>query len=175
MSNFFHKLWKRWNWVDRIVPNNPTFDYACNWDIKKRKVYEMCDHCAFQPWRKASVIHHLKYTRSNLRIILEYLFLGHDFGRSVSGYEIPMIDIVPVSKECHENYYGSSKSKMSVHFTGDESNDPYWIKQPKSIDNHQSPTIALRLRLTFFLFSGGWVVSFFPAIAYFFYLITSRN
>jgi hypothetical protein len=120
------------------------------------------------------VVHHLKYKRSRFRIACGYIFLGHDFGTSVSGYEIPGWDCVPVSKHCHENYYGSSKSQQSVHFTGDENTPAYWIKMPKSIDNHQEGAIAFRLRVTFLFLSGGWILLFFPAIAYGSFLVVTR-
>lgn len=168
------KLWDRWSIGDRLVPYKTSFEYSPIWlSITRPKCLTMCSRCCLYPWRPAKVVHHLKYKRSTLRIILGYIFLGHDFGRSVSGYEIPGWDIVPISEGGHQNGYGASISRDSVHFTGDKLQKPYWIKCKNSIDNHQAPEMLWRLRLTFFLLAGGWVLLLFPIVAIASYLIVS--
>lgn len=117
-----------------------------------------------EPWRKAAIVHHLKYTRSKPRRLVEWLWFGYDFRRSNLGYEIPGWDIVPISEHCHQQEAGSSCFQYSVHFTGNENTDPYWIKAGGGIENHQALAIALRLRLTFWALSGGWIFLFFPAL-----------
>jgi len=172
MVNQIRKLIERWSITDRFVPESKTFDYSPVWVSHTRpKCLKLCDRCCLHPWKEAKIVHHLKYKRSNLRIILGYIFLGHDFGRSISGYEIPGWDIVPVSTDAHHNSYGASSSPNSVHFTG---TNPHWIKHPHSIDNHQSFKMKWRLRITFFLLIGGWVVLIFPIVAIAVYLLVSR-
>lgn len=171
MIELLKRIWKRWNIGDRIIPYKTSFEYSPIWQSKTRpKCLSMCPLCCLYPWRRAAVVHHLKYKRSRARIILGYLFLGHDFGASVSGYEIPGWDIVSISKDGHENSYGASLSPKSVHFTGTK---PHWIKHKNSIDNHQSTGMMLRLRLTFLFIIGGWLIVIFPVVAATSYLVVS--
>lgn len=147
-------------------------EYAPNWQSKRRQTFAICDRCSMQPWRKAKVVHHLKYTRSRPRRLIEWLLFRHDWNESNIGYEIPGWDIVGVSEHCHENYYGASDKLYSVHFTGDKHTDPYWIKDG-GLYNHQCHALALRLRVTFWAMAGGWIFLFFPAIAYFFLRVST--
>jgi hypothetical protein len=93
-----------------------SFEYARNWSITCRRVYRLQSRCTNNPWHgKATIVHHLHYRRSLLRRILG-MFLLHFPHTSVSGYEIPGWDCVGVCSRCHENYYGRSSSRTSVHY-----------------------------------------------------------
>ncbi|MCC5619206.1 hypothetical protein LC605_29845 [Nostoc sp. CHAB 5836] len=120
------------------------FEYASNWSITCRRVYKLQPHCTNNPWHgRATVVHHLKYKRSLLRRILG-IFLLHFPRASVSGYEIPGWDCVGVCNSCHENYYGRSSSRTSVHY------HQVWV-QKGGLDNHQTFIKATLLRIKFCL------------------------
>ena len=92
------------------------FEYASNWSITCRRVRRLQPLCTNNPWHgRATVVHHIKYKRSFLRRFLG-IFLLHFPVASVSGYEIPGWDCVGVCSRCHENYYGRSSSRISVHY-----------------------------------------------------------
>lgn len=142
----FRKLWLRWNPFIRMVPKPKTFEYSESWAGTSRKARQLNPRCCVNPLLKADVTHHLKYTRSKLRRLLGYLFLGHDFGASVAGYEIVGWDVVTVSSRHHDNYYGKSSDRRSVHYF------KVWVQhQGASIDNHQTTLKAFELRLRFWL------------------------
>ena len=93
-----------------------SFEYADNWDSTKKHTYNLVNHCTQNPMHKSKlVVHHLHYRRSFIRRLLGIFLLHNPFEASVSGYEIPGWDIVPVCSKCHENHYGRSLNKRSVH------------------------------------------------------------
>ncbi|MEH1785439.1 MAG: hypothetical protein V7L23_07570 [Nostoc sp.] len=65
-------------------------------------------------------------------------------GSCVSGYEIPGWDCVGVCSRCHENYYGRSSSRISVHY------HQVWL-QKGGLNNHQTWIKATSLRVKFCL------------------------
>lgn len=152
----------RWNPFSRWVDKPTHFDYSDNWEEICLKAKAINPRCTINPFLPAQVVHHLKYTRSWLRRILGYLFLGHDFGASVSGYEIPGWDCITVSKHNHHNHYGRSSRRHSVHYTGRASEeggtkkDAVWVQHRNHpIDNHQTRCKMWELRLRF------WIVALF--------------
>jgi len=100
--------------------------------------------CTNNPFHgDAQIVHHLHYRRSLLRRTLGLLLLNLPV-KSISGFEIPGFDIVPICKECHQNSYGTSKSRRSLHY------HKIWI-QRGGIDNHQHWFTAWRLRINYFI------------------------
>jgi hypothetical protein len=126
-----------------------TFEYGDNWNSKKKQTYTMVNRCTQNPFHKSSlVVHHMKYKRGIIRRI-GGIFLGHNpLKSSISGLEIPGWDIVPVCKCCHENSYGRSLNKKSVHGKGN------WI-QKGGLDNRNTRGKMWELRIKFFLL---WVL-----------------
>lgn len=130
-------------------PNNHTeFEYADNWRITCRRTYELLPRCTCNPLHKADRIHHLKYKRSLLRRFLGLVLL-HPPHKSVSGLEIPGWDCVPVCQSCHENSYGRSSNRRSVHYVG------VWV-QLGGLDNHNAWWFAWLLRIKFWT----WTIIF---------------
>ncbi|MEH1779713.1 MAG: hypothetical protein V7L26_11470 [Nostoc sp.] len=120
------------------------FEYAPNWGRICRCTHRLQHRCTQNPLHgKASIIHHLKYTRSPLRRIFG-IFLLHFPRRSVSGFEIPGWDIVTVCDCCHSNYYGRSSDKRSVHH-------PSVWRQTGGINNRQTWGKTWELRIKFWL------------------------
>ncbi|MBO3463675.1 hypothetical protein G7B40_040385 [Aetokthonos hydrillicola Thurmond2011] len=127
-----------------------TFVYAENWRRTCAKTYQLLPRCTQNPLHgRAQVIHHLKYKRSFTRRILG-IFLLHPPKKSVSGLEIIGYDIIPLCNACHENSYGRTLNKKSVHYTG------VW-KQKGELNNHNVAWFAWKLRAQFWL----WAILFF--------------
>ncbi|WP_193200871.1 hypothetical protein [Nostoc sp. MG11] len=125
------------------------FEYASNWSRTCRRVYRLQSRCTNNPLHgRATVVHHLHYRRSLLRRILE-IFLLHFPSTSVSGYEIPGWDCVSLCSGCHENYYGRSSSRNSVHHPN------VWV-QFGGLNNHQKLIKATELRIKF------WILALMP-------------
>jgi hypothetical protein len=121
-----------------------SFEYASNWSSTCRRVYKLQPCCTNNPKHgKAKVVHHLHYRRALLRRILG-MFLLHFPHVSVSGYEIPGWDCVGVCKNCHQNYYGRSGNRSSVHY------HQVWV-QRGGLNNHQTWLKATSLRIKFCL------------------------
>lgn len=120
------------------------FEYASNWSITCRRVYKLQPRCTNNPLHgRASVVHHIKYKRSLLRRFLG-IFLLHFPSASLSGFEIPGWDCVGVCSRCHENYYGRSNNRTSVHY------HQVWL-QRGGLNNHQTWIKAAELRIKFCL------------------------
>jgi hypothetical protein len=123
-----------------------SFVYAKNWHKTCKKTVAILPLCTCNPLHKDKiVIHHLKYKRSLLRRFLGMFLLHNPLKVSVSGYEIPGWDVIPVCEKCHENSYGRSLSKRSVH------NTSVWI-QKGGLNNHNKLFFAMKLRLKFLIF-----------------------
>ena len=125
-------------------------EYASNWESKKRRIYAQTRRCCWCFVSPASIVHHVKYTRSPGRRVVGLLF-KQDFDRSNVGYEIGGWDVFPVCDRCHENSYGASQSPHSLHYTGTP--NPKWIKVENRIKNHivlnhNTGVVVWRLRLT---------------------------
>jgi hypothetical protein len=125
-----------------------TFEYADNWRITCRRTYQLLPRCTQNPLHKACYIHHLKYKRSLLRRILG-IFLLHPPCSSVSGFEIIGWDVVPLCHICHDNNYGRSHDRRSVHYVG------VW-RQYGGLDNHNVAWFRWKLRMQFWI----WTVVF---------------
>lgn len=122
------------------------FRYSQDWHTKAHRIIKDKPLCANNPMHgEAEIVHHLHYKRSLLRRLLGMLLLNPP-KKSISGFEIPGFDIVPVCKQCHKNNYGSSKDPNSVHYY------KIW-KQGGGLDNHQTFFTAWRLRITYFIMS----------------------
>lgn len=122
------------------------FEYAPNWRAICQRTYKLQPRCTNNPFHgQADVVHHLKYKRSILRRVLG-IFLLHSPKASVSGFEIPGWDIVPVCDRCHNNHYGRSSDKRSVHHFSS------WI-QKGGLNNHQTCLKAWELRIKFWIFT----------------------
>lgn len=124
---------------------NPTqFQYHRNWRNKANLTRRIQPLCTNNPLHgKADSVHHLKYKRSPLRRFLG-IFLFHFPSVSVSGYEIPGYDCVPVCNHCHQNYYGRGSDRHSVHH-------PSIWKQVGGMNNHQTASKAWELRFKFWM------------------------
>jgi hypothetical protein len=122
-----------------------TFVYADNWRRTRALTYKLLPRCTQNPFHKATVIHHLKYKRSFVRRVLG-IFLLHPPKKSVSSFEIPGWDCIPLCNVCHENSYGRTSNKKSVHYTG------VW-KQRGELDNHNVTWFAWKLRIQFWLWA----------------------
>lgn len=120
-----------------------TFVYSPNWDSIRCRTLAMQPRCTVNPMHRARIAHHLKNRRSLLRMILG-MFLLHPPRRSVAGFEIPGWDVVSVCPECHENHYGRSTRKSSVHHPS------VWI-QRGGLDNHNVLWFRWELRLKFWV------------------------
>jgi hypothetical protein len=123
-----------------------TYNYPDNWVSIKKQTLRKVSRCVNNPTHKNRklIVHHLKYKRSRLRRLLGIFLLHNPFQASVSGYEIPGWDIVPVCEHCHENSYGKSLNKSSVHYTKD------WI-QKGGLNNRQILSKTWELRLKFWI------------------------
>jgi hypothetical protein len=121
------------------------FVYADNWRLTCRRTYQLLPRCVCNPLHKAVNIHHLKYKRSIPRRLLGMLLL-HPPRKSVSGFEIPGWDCVPVCEKCHENYYGRTVARHSVHCVD------VWI-QRGGLDNHNIWWFAWKLRIKFWIWA----------------------
>jgi hypothetical protein len=122
-----------------------TFNYADNWNQTKAKTYKMVNRCTQNPLHNGkTVVHHLKYKRGLVRRFLGIFLLHNPFQVSVSGLEIPGWDIVPVCTCCHENSYGRSLNKKSVHGKGN------WI-QKGGLDNRNTVGKMWELRIKFLI------------------------
>ena len=120
------------------------FKYSENWHSKAKHTTKMQPLCTNNPFHgEAHIVHHIHYRRSLLRRTLGLLLLNLPT-KSISGFEIPGFDIVPICKECHQNSYGISKSRRSLHY------HKIWI-QRGGLDNHQHWFTAWRLRINYFI------------------------
>jgi len=116
------------------------FKYADSWNTKAKLTLKILPRCV-KCLNKASIVHHLHYSRSPLRRVLGLLIL-HSPKESIAGYEIPLFDLVPLCSNCHENAWGLSSNSKSVHYT------KRWVqKKHDSIHNHQKFFFAWRLRI----------------------------
>lgn len=122
-----------------------TFEYHPNWSAKSRRTLRLMPRCTCNPLHKATVVHHLHNRRSLLRRIFEMLLLRNPLDESVSGYEIPGWDVVPLCNSCHDNNYGRSLNPRSVHYT------KVWI-QLGGLNNHNTMQFKLQLRMKFWFF-----------------------
>ena len=127
------------------------FEYAANWRSHCRKTLKLMPRCTCNPLHKASIVHHLKYKRSLLRRFAGCLLLHNPLQASVSGYEIPGWDIVPVCVICHENSYGRSLNPHSVHHA------KIW-KQKGGLNNRNTFFFMWKIRFLFWF----WVGLFIP-------------
>lgn len=125
-----------------------TFKYADNWRSTCRRTYTLLPRCTQNPLHKACYIHHLHYKRSILRRILGLLLL-HPPYKSISGFEIPGLDIVGLCEKCHENSYGRTTNPRSVHYVG------VW-KQLGGLENHNVGWFKWKLRAQFWV----WTILF---------------
>jgi hypothetical protein len=92
------------------------FKYSEHWQDTKRTCKNIYCKCTQNPLHTGNIqIHHLKYTRSIPRRIAGICLLHNPLERSVSGYEIPGWDIVPLCEACHENNRGRGSTRRSVH------------------------------------------------------------
>jgi hypothetical protein len=128
-----------------------TFEYAGNWRNTCRKTLNLMPRCTCNPLHKASVVHHLHNRRSLVRRLLGIFVLHNPLHASVSGYEIPGWDIIPVCDSCHDNNYGRSLNPRSVHYT------KVWI-QKGGLNNHNTLFFKTKMRLMFWL----WVFILIP-------------
>ena len=150
------------------------FQYASNWDMTCKRTHKLQPKCTNNSSHGyASIVHHLKYKISLIRrawyalrlvfhcfIGIAALFINRKtaikhfdkvlllakcvaFGW-LSGVEIPGWDCVTVCHQCHENSYGRSNNRDSVHYY------KHWI-QKGGIENHQVARKAWELRLRFWL------------------------
>jgi hypothetical protein len=123
-----------------------TYNYPDNWVAIKKQTLRKVSRCVNNPAHRNRklIVHHLKYKRSWLRRLLGVFLLHNPFQASVSGYEIPGWDIVTVCEHCHENSYGKSLNRNSVHYT------KHWI-QKGGLNNRQILSKAWELRIKFWL------------------------
>lgn len=124
------------------------FVYAGNWRSTCRRTYQLLPRCTQNPLHKAAVIHHLKYRRSLLRRLLGILIL-HSPKKSVSGLEICGWDCIPLCYACHENSYGRSLNRKSVHYS------KVWIRRG-GLNNHNVSWFKYKLRFQFLF----WAILF---------------
>jgi hypothetical protein len=125
------------------------FQYHPNWYSKAQKTKRIQKWCTNNPYHNhATIVHHLHYKRSLLRRVLGMFLLHNPFQVSISGYEIPGWDIVPVCEVCHDNHYGRSSSPISLH------NGHLWV-QRGGLGNYQVWWKACQLRFNFFIL---WVL-----------------
>ncbi|MBD2505333.1 hypothetical protein [Anabaena azotica] len=123
---------------------SPQFKYAEGWHTRSRLTRQIQPLCTNNPFHgRATIVHHLYYRRSLIRRILGIFFL-HFPHASISGCEIPGIDIVPVCDRCHQNFYGRSGERCSVHH-------PSVWKQKGGINNRQVELKVWELRIKFWL------------------------
>ena len=129
-----------------MLKERESFYYHPAWYRKAEQCKSIQQWCTNNPFHgKANIVHHLKYKRSWLRRLLGIFLLHNPFQASVSGYEIPGWDIVPVCSRCHHNHYGRSSSPISLH------NGNVWI-QEGGLNNRQVWWKAWELRIKFLIF-----------------------
>ncbi|BBD63352.1 hypothetical protein NIES2109_62020 (plasmid) [Nostoc sp. HK-01] len=134
-----------------MLKSHPKFKYAEDWHNRARLTRQIQPLCTNNPFHgHATIVHHLYYRRSLLRRILGIFCLHFPYA-SISGCEIPGIDIVPVCDLCHQNYYGRSGERASVHH-------PSIWKQNGGINNRQVESKVWELRLKFWLLVFGRLI-----------------
>lgn len=114
-----------------------TFQYSDNWHTKAKLTTYLLPRCVCC-MKPAQAVHHMKYRRSIPRRILG-LFLLHNPHSSVSGYEIPLWDVIPVCHRHHDNHYGISNNPHSVHYHK-------IYKQRGGLNNGNTPIFTWRMR-----------------------------
>ncbi len=120
------------------------YQYPRNWKRKCRNTLSIMPRCCCNPLHQASVVHHVKYKRCLPRR-LGGIFLFHNpFQISVSGYEIPGWDVVPVCEHCHSNGWGRSLNPDSVHYSAN------WL-QKSGLNSRNTYKKMWRLRFNFWL------------------------
>lgn len=132
-----------------LVFSMADFEYHKNWKRKCRITLSIMPRCCCNPLHPGEVVHHVKYKRCLSRRLFGIFLLHNPLKVSVSGYEIPGWDVVPVCNYCHSNEYGRSSNLDSVH------HPKHWIQHKNNRLSNRNTLIKMwRLRFNFWLCVG---------------------